>query len=179
MRTQIPPATRLELTKTYIIILSFYIRISNRVKGLQKSEGKVNFKEKQWNILWNSASTAQDLKCYCEQVLNNECSSRALRKLYHILSQDKLVAMTDLIYTLNLGQDFIPNKPKQMMRKKFMNKSIMMSNNAKDLNQALSMSKQNFNSNDINRPQQDQSREDLIENNNRPLNSCKQPISIK
>ena len=165
MRTQIPPATRLELTKTYIIILNFYIRISNRVKGLQKSEGKLKFKEKPWNILWNSASTAQDLKCYCEQVLNNECSSRMLRKLYHILSRDKLVAMTDLIYTLNLGQDFIPNKPKQMMMKKFLNKSIMMSNNAKDLNLALSMSKQDFKSNDINRPQQDQSREDLIENN--------------
>ena len=45
-----------------------------------------------------------------------------------------------------------------------MNKSIMMSNNAKDLNQALSMSKQNFNSNNINRPQQDQSREELMEN---------------
>ena len=86
MRTQILPPTRLELTKTYIIILNFYIRISNRVKGLQMSEGKVNFKGKPWNILWNSACTAQDLKCYCEQILNNECSSRALRKLYHILS---------------------------------------------------------------------------------------------
>ena len=113
MRTQIPPPTRLELTKTYIIIINFYIRISNRVKGLQRSEGKVNFKEKPWNILWNSASTAQDLKCYCEKILNNECSSRALRKLYHILSRDKLTTMTDLIYTLNLGQNFIPNKPKQ------------------------------------------------------------------
>jgi len=165
MRTQIPPATRLELTKTYIIILNFYIRISNRVKGLQKSEGKVNFKEKPWNILWNSDSTAQDLKCYCAQVLNNECSSRALRKLYHILSRDKLVAMTDLIYTLNLGQDFIPSKPKQMMRKKFTNKAIIISNSAKDLNQALSMSKQDFNSNDINRPQQDQSGDNLIDTN--------------
>ena len=165
MRTQIPPATRLELTKTYIIILNFYIRISNRIKGLQKTEGTVNFKEKPWNILWNSASTAQDLKCYCAQVLNSECSSRALRKLYHILSRDKLVAMTDLIYTLNLGQEFVPNKPKQMMRKKFTNKSIIMSNSAEDLNRALSMSKQDFSSNDINRPQQDQSREDLIDNN--------------
>ena len=45
-----------------------------------------------------------------------------------------------------------------------MNKSIMMSNSARDLNQALSMNKQNFNSNDINRPQQDQSGTDLIEN---------------
>ena len=72
--------------------------------------------------------------------------------------------MTDLIYTLNLGQDFIPQKPKQMTRRKFMNKSIMMTNNAKDLNQALSMSKQNLDSNNINRPQQDQSREEYTEN---------------
>ncbi len=72
--------------------------------------------------------------------------------------------MTDLMYTLNLGQDFIPNKPKQMTRKKFMNKSIMMSNNANDLNQALLMSKQNINSNNINRQQQDQSGEEHMEN---------------
>ena len=63
--------------------------------------------------------------------------------------------MTDLVYTLNLGQDFIPNKPKQMIRKKFMNKSIMMSNNVNDLNQALLMSKENINTNNIDRPQLD------------------------
>jgi len=73
--------------------------------------------------------------------------------------------MTDLVYTLNLGQDFIPNKPKQMIRKKFMNKSIMMSNNVNDLNQALLMSKENINTNNIDRPQQDQSIEEPMENN--------------
>ena len=31
IRTQIPPPTRLELTKTYIIILNFFIRTSNRI----------------------------------------------------------------------------------------------------------------------------------------------------
>jgi len=40
IRTQIPSPTRLELTKTYIIILNFFIRTSNRIKGLQKSEGQ-------------------------------------------------------------------------------------------------------------------------------------------
>ena len=63
--------------------------------------------------------------------------------------------MTDLVYTLNLGQDFILNKPKQMIRKKFMNKSIMMSNNTNDLNQALLMSKENIYTNNIDRPQLD------------------------
>ena len=164
IRTQILPPTRLELIKTYIIVLNFFIRTSSRIKGLQKTEGTVSFQEKPWNILWSQTSTAQDLKCYCDRVLNKECSPRALRNLFHILSRDKLVSMTDLMYTLNLGQDFIPNKPKQMTRKKFMNKSIMMSNNANDLNQALLMSKQNINSNNINRPQQDQSGEEHMEN---------------
>ena len=103
MRIHTPPLTRLESTKTYIIILNLYIRTSNRIKGFQKSEGTTGLQEKPLSILWSQINTEQDLKCYCNQILQKDCSHRALRKLHHILSRDKITRMTDLVFTLNLG----------------------------------------------------------------------------
>ena len=150
-----PPLSRLELTKTYIIILNFYIRTTNRIRGFQISEGTATYQEKPWQILWSSSISERDLVCYCDKILNKKCGDRTLKKLYNLLSRDKLTSMTDLVYTLNLGETFIPKKSKITERKKFSTK-ISSNNNVKDLKEALLMNKRNFDSNNINRPQQDQ-----------------------
>ena len=155
IRTHMPPLSRLELTKTYIIILNFYIRTTNRIRGFQISEGTATYQEKPWQILWSSSISERDLVCYCDKILNKKCGDRTLKKLYNLLSRDKLTSMTDLVYTLNLGETFIPKKSKITERKKFSTK-ISSNNNVKDLKEALLMNKRNFDSNNINRPQQDQ-----------------------
>jgi len=157
VRTHTPPLTRLELTKTYIIILNFYIRTSNRIRGFQKSEGTAIYQEKPWNILWSQSTSKQDLICYCNKILQKQCSKRTLRKLYNLLSRDKITTMTDLVYTLNLGEDFIPKKSKTTFRQGFLNNIKLNDNNIQDLKQALQMNKLKMNNeNDIDRPQQDQ-----------------------
>ena len=70
---------------------------------LQKSMGApIKAAERPWPILWSKSITIGDLECFCSKWLQQPCTDRILRRMYLMISCDKIAFRTDLKLILNM-----------------------------------------------------------------------------
>ena len=98
------PLMQLELQKTYLVVLQWYKSTIRRIQDLQPSVGiPVTAANQPWQVLWKSTSSLRDFECFCSRLINRPCKENIMRRLYLMLSRDKIAFRTDLKLILNLN----------------------------------------------------------------------------
>ena len=140
---------RLEATKTFIIVQTWFKSTTRRASDLQQSEGAPTTPGfSPWPILWGANIVLQDFECFCYNLLSKPCSERVLLKLYLAISRDKMAARTDLIFALNL--DIIITKSSAVGEKSIMERTKIEPIDATKLEISLKIDdKEHDQSNDI------------------------------
>ena len=96
---------------------------------LQKSMGApLKAADRPWPILRSKTSTIADLECFCSKWLQKPCTDRILKRMYLMISCDKIAFRTDLKLILNMDssidKDSIKGETNVLTRKRIVGPGI-------------------------------------------------------